>query len=84
MEISPETPTSEKEFKPEIDYFKWLVTEISHRLDGREYICHLNLKALSDLEDGGWWVNHFVEASEMMSQYERFSVGLIYKAEITA
>ena len=84
MDIAPETPTSEKKFKPEIDYFKWLVTEISHRLGGREYICHLNLKALPDLEGGEWRVNHFVEASKMVSQYERFSEGLIYKAEITA
>jgi hypothetical protein len=50
--MSPETPVSVKGFKPEIDGEKWLVTEVSHRLDSGGYVCSLNLEALPDLEGG--------------------------------
>lgn len=51
-DMSPETPVSVKGFKPEIDGEKWLVTEVSHRLDSGGYVCSLNLEALPDLEGG--------------------------------
>lgn len=51
-DMSPETPVSVKGFKPEIDGEKWLITEVSHRLDGGGYVCSLNLEALPDLEGG--------------------------------
>ena len=50
--MSPETPVSVKGFKPEIDGEKWLVTEVSHRLDSGGYVCSLNLEALPDLAGG--------------------------------
>ena len=51
-DMSPETPVSVKGFKPEIDGEKWLVTEVSHRLDSGGYVCSLNLEALPDLAGG--------------------------------
>ena len=51
-DMSTETPVSVKGFKPEIDGEKWLITEVSHRLDSGGYVCSLNLEALPDLEGG--------------------------------
>lgn len=49
-DIYPETPVTVYGFKPEIDAQKWLIKEISHRIDSGGYTSRLQLEGQIDLE----------------------------------
>ena len=50
-DLYPETPVTVQGFKAEIDNEKWLINEISHKLDNNGYTCAIKLEARIEIED---------------------------------
>ena len=50
-DLYPETPVTVQGFKAEIDNEKWLINEISHKLDNNGYTCAIKLEARISIDN---------------------------------